>query len=127
MPDERKCTVFIVDDDASVRKALSRLLRSVGFQVETFPSGEQFLEREPFKGVGCILLDIQMQGMNGMILHQELIKAQYRLPIIFVTGHGDVATRTHAMQSGAVEFLTKPFDDRDLLRAVETACQRQEL
>jgi two-component system, LuxR family, response regulator FixJ len=125
MPDERKHTIFVIDDDASVRKALSRLLRSAGFQVETYLSAEQFMEREHFQGFGCILLDIQMPGLSGMILQQKLIQADYRLPIIIITGHGDVSTRTQAMQSGAIEFLTKPFDDQELLRAIEIAFQKE--
>jgi FixJ family two-component response regulator len=125
MPDEPKRTIFIIDDDASVRKSLSRLLRATGFQVETFLSAEQFLETEHSQGFGCILLDIQMPGLGGMLLQQKLIRADYRFPIIFVTGHGDVSTRTQAMQSGAVEFLAKPFDDRELLRAIEIAFQRE--
>ena len=125
MPDENKRTIFIIDDDESVRKALSRLLRAAGFQVEAYTSGEQFLERERFLGFGCILLDLQMPGLNGMLLQQKLIRADYRLPIIFVTGHGDVSARTQAMQSGAVEFLAKPFDDRELLRAIEVAFQQE--
>jgi len=125
MPDERKHTIFVIDDDASVRKALSRLLRSAGFQVETYLSAEQFMEREHFQGFGCILLDIQMPGLSGMLLQQKLIRADYRFPIIFVTGHGDVSARTQAMQRGAVEFLAKPFDDRELLRVIEVAFQRE--
>ena len=125
MPDECKHTIFIIDDDVSVCKALSRLLRSAGFRVETFLSAEQFLEREHFQGSGCVLLDIQMPGMSGMALQQKLIRADYRLPIIFVTGHGDLSARTQAMRDGAVEFLTKPFDDRELLRAIEIAFQRE--
>jgi FixJ family two-component response regulator len=127
MPDESKRTIFIIDDDASVCKALSRLLRSSGFQVETFLSGEQFLARKPFHGLGCILVDIQLSEMSGMVLQRELIKAGYRHPIIFVTGHGDASTRLQAMQQGAFDFLTKPIDGRDLLRSVESAFEREEL
>jgi FixJ family two-component response regulator len=117
-------TVFVIDDDASVRKSLSRLLRSAGYQVEPFPSAEQFLSREHFDGVGCIVLDIQMPGLSGLDLQEELSKADYHMPIIFVTGHGDIPTSVQAMKKGAVEFLTKPFDDKQLLGAVESAIQK---
>ena len=117
-------TVFVIDDDASIRKSLSRLLRSAGYQVEAFPSAEQFLLREHFDGAGCIVLDIQMPGLSGMDLQEELSKADYHMPIIFITGHGDIPTSVQAMKKGAVEFLTKPFDDKELLGAVESAIQK---
>jgi FixJ family two-component response regulator len=117
-------TIFVIDDDASVRKSVSRLLRSAGYQVEAFPSAEQFLSREHFDGVGCIVLDIQMPGLSGMDLQEELSKADYHMPIIFVTGHGDIPTSVQAMKKGAVEFLTKPFDDKDLVVAVESAIEK---
>ena len=119
-----KPTVFIIDDDPSVRKSLSRLLRSAGYQAETFPSAEQFLTREHFNGIGCILLDIQMPGLSGMDLQERLNKADYHMPIIFITGHGDIPTSVQAMKKGAVDFLTKPFDDKELLRIVESAIQK---
>jgi FixJ family two-component response regulator len=121
MLSEAKRRIFIIDDDISVRKAFSRLLRSVGYQVETFPSGEQFLSRERFDGKGCIILDIQMPGLSGLALQQELCKADYHLPIIFVTGHGDTPARIQAMQRGAVDFISKPCDDGVLLHAVDIA------
>jgi two-component system response regulator FixJ len=83
-------TIFVIDDDTSVRKSLSRLLRSLGFNVEAYESGEQFLSREPYQGIGCVILDIKMPGLSGMDLHDELIRTGYVLPIIFVTGHGDI-------------------------------------
>jgi FixJ family two-component response regulator len=119
-----KPTIFVIDDDPSVRKSLSRLLRSAGYQVEAFPSAEQFLAREHFHGIGCILLDIQMPGLSGMDLQEQLNKAGYHMPIIFVTGHGDIPTSVQAMKKGAVEFLTKPFDDKELLVAVESAVEK---
>jgi FixJ family two-component response regulator len=119
-----KPTIFIIDDDASIRKSLSRLLRSAGYQAETFPSAEEFLRREHFDGVGCIVLDVQMPGLSGMDLQEELSKADYHMPIIFITGHGDIPMSVQAMKKGAVDFLTKPFDDKELLRAVKNATEK---
>jgi len=117
-------TIFVIDDDASIRKGLSRLLRSAGYTIETFPSAEEFLRREHFDGVGCIVLDVQMPGLSGMDLQEELSKADYHMPIIFITGHGDIPMGVQAMKKGAVDFLTKPFDDKELLRAVENATEK---
>jgi len=117
-------TVFVIDDDASVRKSLSRLLGSLGFQTETFPSAEQFLERAHYDGVGCIILDVRMPGLSGMDLQEELNKADYHMPIIFITGHGDIPTSVEAMKKGAVDFLPKPFDDEQLLQAVKAAIEK---
>lgn len=121
---ESKPTVFVIDDDASVRKSLSRLLRSLGFDVETFPSAETFLKREPFEGVGCIILDIRMPGLDGMALQDQLSKAGSNLPIIFISGHGDIPTSVRAMKKGAIDFLPKPFDDEELLEAVRRAVEK---
>jgi FixJ family two-component response regulator len=118
---ELKPTVFVIDDDASVRKGLSRLLRSLGFDVEVFPSAEEFLEREHYEGVGCIVLDVRMPGLSGMDLQDELNKAECSMPIIFITGHGDIPMSVQAMKRGAADFLSKPFDDDELLRAVNEA------
>jgi len=120
-------TVFVVDDDASVRKSLSRLLRSLGFEVETFVSAELFLERDPYDGVGCIILDIRMPGLDGLTLQDHLAKADYGMPIIFITGHGDVPMSVRAMKKGAVDFLPKPFDDEELLQAVRRAVEKDAL
>jgi FixJ family two-component response regulator len=119
-----KPTVFIIDDDASVRKSLSRLLRSASYTTETFASAEEFLAREHFNGIGCLLLDVQMPGLSGMDLQEELNKADYHMPIIFITGHGDIPMSVEAMKKGAVDFLTKPFDDKELLQAVEKAIEK---
>jgi FixJ family two-component response regulator len=116
--------VFIIDDDASVRKSLSRLLRSAGYTTETFASAEEFLAREHFNGIGCLLLDVQMPGLSGMDLQEELNKADYHMPIIIITGHGDIPMSVQAMKKGAVDFLTKPFDDKELLKAVEKAIEK---
>ena len=117
-------TIFVIDDDASIRKSLSRLLRSVGQTTETFASAEEFLGREHFNGIGCLILDVQMPGLSGMDLQVELNKADYHLPIIFITGHGDIPMSVEAMRKGAVDFLTKPFDDKELLQAVERAIEK---
>jgi FixJ family two-component response regulator len=121
---ERGATVFVIDDDASVRKSLSRLLRSLGFDVETFASAEQFLERGSYQGVGCIVLDVRMPGLSGMDLQDELNRDGYKLPIVFITGHGEIPMSVQAMKRGAVDFLSKPFDDDELLRAVNEAVER---
>jgi FixJ family two-component response regulator len=118
---ELKPTIFIIDDDASVRKGLSRLLRSLGFEVEIFASAEQFLERGSYKGIGCIVLDVRMPGLSGMDLQDELNRAGHSLPIVFITGHGEIPMSVQAMKRGAVDFLSKPFDDKELLRAVNEA------
>jgi FixJ family two-component response regulator len=117
-------TVFIIDDDASVRKSLSRLLRSVGFEVETFASAELFLEREHYDGIGCLVLDVRMPGISGIDLQDELGKADYSMPIIFITGHGDIPMGVHAIKKGAVDFLAKPFEDEELLQAVREAIEK---
>jgi len=117
-------TVFAIDDDASVRKSLSRLLRSAGYTSEAFSSAEEFLRREHFDGVGCILLDVRMPGLSGMDLQEELNKADYHMPIVFITGHGDIPMTVEAMKKGAVDFLTKPFDDKELLHAVRAAIEK---
>jgi FixJ family two-component response regulator len=118
-------TVFVIDDDASIRKSLSRLLRSAGYTAEAFPSAEDFLRREHFDGVGCIVLDVQMPGLSGMDLQEELSKADYHMPIIFITGHGDIPMSVQAMKKGAVDFLVKPFDDKELLQGVREALEKE--
>ena len=117
-------TVFVIDDDASIRKSLSRLLRSAGYGAETFSSAEEFLRRDHFDGVGCILLDVRMPGLSGMALQEELNNADYHMPIVFITGHGDIPMSVEAMKKGAVDFLTKPFDDDELLQALRSAIEK---
>jgi two-component system response regulator FixJ len=119
-----KPTVFIIDDDASVRTSLARLLRSAGFDVETFASAELFLEREHYDGVGCIVLDVRMPGISGIDLQDELSKADYSMPIVFITGHGNIPMGVQAIKKGAVDFLAKPFDDEELLQAVREAIEK---
>ena len=119
-----KPTIFVIDDDASVRKSLSRLLDSVGFSAESFASADEFLKRERFEGIGCIVLDVRMPGLSGMDLQDELNKADYSMPIIFITGHGDIPMSVQAMKKGAVDFLPKPFDEDQLLDALRKAIER---
>ena len=116
--------VFVVDDDASLRKALSRLLRSAGFQVETLATAEEFLRRPAPDGPGCVILDVRMPGLNGLDLQRALAERHSSLPIVFITGHGDIPTSVRAMKAGAVDFLPKPFHDEDLLAAVRQAVRR---
>ena len=121
---DRATTVFIVDDDASVRKSLSRLLDSLGFATEAFASADEFLKRERYEGIGCIILDVRMPGLSGMDLQEELNRADYTLPIIFITGHGDIPMSVKAMKKGAVDFLPKPFDEKELRDALNRAIER---
>jgi FixJ family two-component response regulator len=117
--------VYVVDDDASVRKGLVRLLRSTGHAAEAFTSPSEFLNhcrQDPIRG--CALLDIQMPGLNGLELQQELLSAKVTIPIIFITGHGDIPMSVRAMKAGAVDFLAKPFQDKDLLHAIDQALSR---
>jgi len=117
-------TVFVVDDDPSVLKSLVRLLRSLEFDVETFASAELFLARKHYDGIGCIILDVRMPGLSGMDLQEELSHADYSMPIIFITGHGNIPMSVQAMKKGAVDFLTKPFDDEELLQAVKKGIEK---
>ena len=118
---DRAATIFVVDDDLSVRRGLERLLRAAGYQVETYSSAEQFLDGRRVDGPGCLLLDMRMPGRGGLDLQQALADRGSRLPIVFITGHGDVPTVERALKSGAVDYLLKPFDDEVLLAAVHQA------
>jgi FixJ family two-component response regulator len=111
--------IFVVDDDPSVRDALEDLLSTAGLEVRTFASTQEFLQSTKPDTPGCLVLDLKMPGMSGLDFQRELIEAKSPLPIIFITGHGDVATSVQAMKAGAIEFLTKPFLDRDLLDAIQ--------
>ena len=117
--------LFVVDDDASVRKALQRLLGGEGYRVETFGAAAQFLAREPHTGMGCVILDLRMPGLDGIELQSRLAAAGRDLPIIFLTAHGDVPTSVRAMKEGAADFLLKPVDESALFRAVEQALARR--
>jgi FixJ family two-component response regulator len=116
--------VFVVDDDSSMRRSLESLLRSVGHEVRLFASAPEFMQAARPDAPGCLVLDVRLPGMSGLAFQQELAKAGVTLPIIFVTGHGDVPMSVRAMKAGAAEFLTKPFDDQVLLDAVHAAIER---
>ena len=117
-------TVFVVDDDAGVRAAIQGLLKSAGLRCESFRSAEDFLRRNQPDGPSCLVLDISLPGVNGLEFQRELADAGFQIPIIFITGHGDIPMTVKAMKSGAVEFLTKPFVDQELLDAIEQALER---
>ncbi len=118
-------TIFLVDDDASVRRALTRLIKSAGYQVEAFASAREFLERGAnHDGPSCLVLDVRMPGLSGLDLQRELRRLNETLPIIFITGHGDIPTSVDAMKAGAVDFIPKPFKASVLLRALEQALAR---
>ena len=117
-------TVFVVDDDESLREALGSLFRSVGLRVELFGSAGELLEREPPDVVGCLVLDVRLPGLSGLDLQGVLAKAKLGIPVILVTGHGDIPMSVRAMKAGAVDFLPKPFRDQEMLDAVATALER---
>lgn len=117
-------TVFVIDDDADVRASIQGLLKSAGLRSECFETAEEFLEKKPSDGPGCLILDVSLPGISGLDFQQKLRSAGSQIPIIFITGHGDIPTSVKAMKSGALEFLTKPFDDAELLSAVEQAIDR---
>jgi FixJ family two-component response regulator len=119
--------VFVVDDHDSVRRSLKRFLGAEGFQVELFASPQEFLQRERPHVPSCLVLDIRLKGTSGLEFQQELTKAGIPIPIIFLTGHGDIPMTVRAMKSGAVEFLTKPFHDQDLLDAIHLALAKDRL
>jgi FixJ family two-component response regulator len=116
-------TVFVIDDDADLRASIQGLLRAAGLPSETFATAEEFLHNNR-DGPGCLVLDVSLPGVSGLDLQRSLADAGVRIPIIFITGHGDIPMTVKALKSGAIEFLTKPFDDRDLLNAIELAFDR---
>ncbi|MGA2779036.1 MAG: response regulator transcription factor [Steroidobacteraceae bacterium] len=116
--------VFVVDDDASIREALSGLIRSVGLRVDLFDSTREFLKLKRPDAPSCLVLDVRLPGESGLDLQRELADGNIHIPIIFITGHGDIAMSVKAMKAGAVEFLTKPFRDQDLLDAIQVALER---
>lgn len=113
--------VFVVDDDESFRRSTVRLLRTAGYNVESFSSAREFFERSQPDVPACLVTDLRMPGMNGLEFQRELASAGWQIPVIFVTGHGDVRASVRAMKAGAVEFLLKPFQDRELFDAIESA------
>lgn len=117
-------TVFVIDDDANVRASLQGLLKSAGLRSECFETAEEFLAKVPSDSPGCLILDVSLPGISGLDFQEKMQKAGRHMPIIFITGHGDIPMTVRAMKSGALEFLTKPFNNPDLLSAVEQALDR---
>ena len=123
-PPETQPVVFVVDDDASVRDAMQRLFRSVGLRAEVFPSAAEFLQVKLADVPCCLVLDVRLPGLSGLDFQTELAKANIRVPIVFMTGHGDIPMTVKAMKAGAIEFLPKPFRDQDMLDAVRLGLER---
>src|SRR5258707_15525783 len=123
---ESRAIVFVVDDDLSMREALESLVRSAGFKVETFDSAQDFLARRRADVPSCLVLDVRLPGLSGLDLQKRIVEANREIPIVFITGHGDVPTSVRAMKAGAVEFLIKPFSDQDLLDAIQQAIKRDQ-
>src|SRR5262249_1040910 len=121
---EEQGVVFVIDDDALLRDALSRLFRSIGLQVVTFASASEFLNHKLPPSPSCLVLDVRLPGLSGIDFQRELAKADIDIPIVFMTGHGDIPMTVRAMKAGAIEFLPKPFRDQDLLDAIHQAIQR---
>ena len=121
---EATSTVLVIDDDPDVRASVGRLLRSLGIEVRLFASISDFLKSDPPDGPTCMVLDVRLPGQSGLDLQRELARAKRKLPIIFITGHGDIPMSVQAMKGGAIEFLTKPFRDQDLLDAIQLGLSR---
>jgi FixJ family two-component response regulator len=121
---ETNCTILVVDDDHNLRASIGRLLRSVGLDAQLFGSISDFLEFDPPRCPTCLVLDVRLPGQSGLDLQRELTATNRKIPIIFITGHGDIPMTVQAMKGGAVEFLTKPFRDQDLLDAIQLALSR---
>ena len=121
---EEEPVVFIIDDDPSVREALADLLRSANLKVKTFVSAQEFLQQEHPDTPGCIVLDVKLPGMSGLEFQRALMKLGVDLPIIFISGHGDIPMSVQAMKSGAIEFLTKPLNEQELLDAIQVGLVR---
>jgi len=124
MSNDADAMVFVIDDDESIRESLKSLIRSVGLNVRTFASADEFLNSERPDVPACLILDVRMPGLSGLDLQRDLSETNIHLPIIFITGHGDIPMSVRAMKAGAVEFLTKPFRDQDLLDAIQQALER---
>jgi FixJ family two-component response regulator len=122
-----QAVVFVIDDDVSLREGMQRLFRSVGLQTEVFGSTAEFLHRKRVDGPCCLVLDVQLPGLSGLDFQTELSKADIRIPIIFMTGHGDIPMTVKAMKAGAIEFLPKPFRDQDMLDAVRLGLERDRI
>ncbi len=124
MTSQSSPTVFVIDDDVSVRASIEGLLKAVGVRSESFETAEEFLDKKEPDGPSCLVLDVSLPGVGGLELQRKLADAGVRIPIIFITGHGDIPMTVKAIKSGAVEFLTKPFDDENLLNAIQLAFDR---
>jgi len=123
-PQESDALVAIVDDDPSVRRGLQRLIRSAGWKVETFASAQEFLDRPPAISPSCLVLDLQLPGLSGLDLQQRMADLGLDIPVVFLTGQGNIPASVKAMKAGAIEFLTKPVDEQNLLKAIEEAIER---
>jgi FixJ family two-component response regulator len=119
-----EATVFVLDDDVGMRAAMQRLLKSVGLRAESFATPQEFFRRTPPDGPSCLVLDVRLPGMSGLDVQRKLIGSGFQIPVIFITGHGDIPMTVKAMKSGAVEFLTKPFRDQDFVDAIQQALER---
>jgi len=126
MPEQQqsRAIIAIVDDDPSVRKGLERLIRSVGWKTETFASAQEFLARPGTEAPGCLVLDLQLPDVSGLDLQKRMAEVGLETPIVFLTGHGDIPASVQAVKAGAIEFLTKPVDEQDLLKAIQEAVER---
>lgn len=127
MTSRSSATVFVIDDDVEVRKSIQGLLRAAGLHSESFGTAEEFLSNNVSDGPSCLVLDISLPGVDGLELQRKLVDAGVGIPIVFITGHGDIPMSVKAIKSGAVEFLTKPFLDQDLLKAIEQAFERDSI
>jgi len=125
-PEVREAIVAIVDDDPSVQRGLQRLIRSAGWKATTFASAQEFLARSRTESPNCVLLDLQMPGLSGLDLQKRMAEVGMEIPIVFLTGHGDIPASVRAMKAGAVQFLTKPVDEQELLPAIEEAVERDQ-
>ena len=123
-PRESRPVIAIVDDDPSVREGLHSLVRSAGWRAETFTSAQEFLARTRPEATSCLILDLQLPGLSGLDLQKRMAVVDLEIPIVFLTGHGDIPASVQAMKAGAIEFLTKPVDEQDLLRAIQEAIDR---
>ena len=121
---EERAVVFVIDDDPSMRLALEDLVSTVGLEVRVFAAPQEFLQSKPPDAPGCLVLDVRLPGMSGLTFHKELANEGVALPVIFITGHGDIPMSVRAMKAGAVEFLSKPFHDQDLLDAIHAAIEQ---
>jgi FixJ family two-component response regulator len=119
-----EAVIAIVDDDPSARRGLQRLIRSAGWKAETFVSAREFLARPRAESLSCVVLDLQLPGLSGLDLQKRMAEVELEIPIVFLTGHGNIPASVQAMKAGAVEFLTKPFDEQELLRAIQEAVER---